>query len=137
MGKYEELGTRVGKLVDLKNNAYGNSFDVCGEFLKLLWPNGCPPEQFGDMLAMARMFDKMKRIATDPTAFQEDPWSDLVGYSLLGLNRVASVKQKQEVIARVKDMENKYAKLAEQEKKNYDVQPNDNNSQYVDPFNNT
>ncbi len=93
MGKFEDLGKEIGKIVDEKNKAYGNSFDLAGSFLKLLWPNGCPPEQFDDLLAMARMFDKMKRIATDKDAFGENPYADLAGYSLLGLNYSNSKKE--------------------------------------------
>ena len=35
------------------------------------------------MLAFARMFDKMSRIATNEDAFGEDPARDLVGYAIL------------------------------------------------------
>lgn len=92
MTTYKELGERVGKLVDEKNAAYGNSFDTAGDFLRLLWPNGCPPDQFDDLLAMARIFDKMKRIATDRDAFGESPYQDIAGYGILGLKRVERIK---------------------------------------------
>ena len=36
------------------------------------------------MLLLARMFDKMMRIATSKQAFAENPYEDLVGYGLLG-----------------------------------------------------
>jgi len=68
------------------------SFGVAGDFLKLLWPNGVPVESYPDMLCLVRMFDKFKRIATDPTALGEDPYADLVGYSLLNLARVRASK---------------------------------------------
>ena len=87
-GKYEQLGQRIGALVDKKNQAYGSAFDKAGEFLRLLWPNGCPAEQFDDLLALARIFDKMMRIATDRDALGESPYSDIAGYGLLGLHRV-------------------------------------------------
>ncbi len=125
MGKYEDLATRVGELVDEKNEKYGNSFDLAGEFLKLLWPNGCPVEQYDDLLAMTRIFDKMKRIATDCDAFGESPYQDLVGYGLLALNRVEKKKELQkqkefvakmseqpmspeEVILKAKELEEKF-----------------------------
>lgn len=121
MGKYEDLGTRVGKLVDEKNRAYGNSFDTSGAFLRLLWPNGCPPEQFDDLLAMARIFDKMKRIATDRDALGESPYQDVVGYGLLGLFRVELEKQSriapmstEEVIAKAREMEEKFKAMTEE-----------------------
>lgn len=39
-GKYEQIATAVGKLVDEKNKAYGNSFMKAGDFLKILYPDG-------------------------------------------------------------------------------------------------
>lgn len=85
---FEQLGQRVGALVDTKNKAYGSSFDDAGNFLKLLYPNGIQPSQYGDALALVRIFDKMKRIATDRDALGESPYQDITGYGLLGLRRV-------------------------------------------------
>lgn len=85
---YSSLAAEVAALIETKQAAYGNSFGVAGDFLRLLWPNGVPVESYADMLCIVRMFDKFKRIATDPTALGEDPYADLVGYSLLNLARV-------------------------------------------------
>lgn len=82
---YEQIGLEVGKLVNQKNISYGNSFARCGEFLKLLYPNGVNPDQYTDMLTIVRMFDKLMRIATDKDALGEDPFRDLAGYSLLAI----------------------------------------------------
>lgn len=89
---YESLGQRVGALVDVKNAAYGSSFDDAGDFLRLLYPNGIQPSQYGDALALVRIFDKMKRIATDRDALGESPYQDIAGYGLLGLRRVENAK---------------------------------------------
>jgi len=85
--KYEQLGREVGALVDKKNDAYGGSFDKCGEFLRLLWPDGVPVGSYGDMLAVVRIFDKMVRIATNKDFGGESPFRDIAGYGLLGLAR--------------------------------------------------
>jgi len=82
---YEQLGKDVGSLVDEKNKAYGDSFAQCGEFLKLLWPAGVPSAEYGDMLAVVRIFDKLKRIATNKDFGGESPFRDIAGYALLGL----------------------------------------------------
>ena len=82
---FADLGLEVGNLVAKKNKAYGDSAGTAGEMLKLLWPNGVPVEQYNDMLLLVRVWDKMKRIATDKTALGEDPWADITGYGLLGL----------------------------------------------------
>lgn len=84
MGKYESLGTEIGKLVEEKNQAYGNSFGETQQFLKLLYPNGIGPESYSDMLCIVRIFDKLKRIATNKDAFGESPYRDIAGYALLG-----------------------------------------------------
>lgn len=84
---FEELGKEIGTLVDEKNAAYGNSFDKCGDFLKLLYPKGLQPTQYGDALALVRIFDKQMRIATNAGAFGEEPFKDIAGYGLLGAMR--------------------------------------------------
>lgn len=99
---YEELGQRVGALVDVKNAAYGSSFDDAGDFLRILYPNGIQPNQYGDALALVRIFDKMKRIATDRDALGESPYQDIAGYGLLGLRRVENARPaKAEAASRV------------------------------------
>jgi len=80
---YENTGRRVGKLVDEKNAAYGNSFSQSEEFLRLLYPKGISTHQYKDVLAIIRIFDKMKRIATNNDPFGENPWLDIAGYAIL------------------------------------------------------
>lgn len=84
VGKFTEMACRIGGVVDEKNQAYGDSFSRCGEFLKTLYPNGIRPEQYIDALCLVRMFDKMSRIAN---GHYEDSYEDLAGYSLLGAAR--------------------------------------------------
>ncbi len=84
---FEKIGLDIGRLVTEKNQAYGNSFAVSGRFLTLLYPDGIHPDQYEDMLGVARVFDKMKRIATDQDAFGESPWNDIAGYGVLGVAR--------------------------------------------------
>lgn len=85
-GKYEKIATEVGKLVDKKNQAYGNSFTKAGEYLKILYPDGIPPEKYMDVLVLVRLFDKLMRVATKNDPFGEDPFEDIAGYALLGMN---------------------------------------------------
>lgn len=96
MGKYKELAEQIGNLVEEKNAAYGNSFDQAGDFLRLLYPNGIPPESYGDMLCVVRIFDKLKRIATRKDAFSESPYGDIIGYGLLGLNKDLEANKKKD-----------------------------------------
>jgi hypothetical protein len=91
---YEELGKKVGALVDKKQEAYGNSFGRAGNVLWELYPEGIKPNQYDDALAIVRIIDKLFRIANKKDAFGEDPYSDIVGYSLLGMNM--NLKKKEE-----------------------------------------
>lgn len=84
---YEKLGSEVGKLVDEKQVAYGNSYGKSGEVLQILYPDGVMPEQYTDMLAIVRVLDKLFRIATQKDAFGESPWRDVAGYGLLGVKK--------------------------------------------------
>jgi hypothetical protein len=80
---YKRIGQSIGELVDKKNKAYGDAFNKSGEFLKVLYPNGITPEQYGDMLGVIRVFDKLMRIANSKDSFGEDPWRDIAGYGIL------------------------------------------------------
>lgn len=91
--KFMQVATDMAALVSEKNAAYGNSFEVSSEFLKTLWPEGVPPESFPYMLTFVRIFDKMKRIATAPDAFGEDPVKDILGYAILLAAREETVRQ--------------------------------------------
>ena len=87
MSNFAEIGAKVGKLVHDKRLAYGDSFGRSGECLRQMFPEGIKPEQYDDLLTIARILDKLFRIASDPTAFDENPYQDIVGYGLLGMNR--------------------------------------------------
>ncbi len=82
-GQYEEIGARIGALVDQKNKAYGNSIHDAGEVMRILYPKGISPDQYDDALAIVRIIDKLFRIATSKTAFGENPFEDIAGYGIL------------------------------------------------------
>ena len=82
---FEKIGTNIGKLVDQKNAAYGSSFKKSEQILKVLYSEGIKPEQYGDMLAITRIVDKLFRIATKKDAFGENPFKDIAGYGILGV----------------------------------------------------
>jgi hypothetical protein len=85
--RYEQLGGDVGRLVEQKQAAYGDSFGKSGEVMRQLYPDGIRPEQMDDALAVVRVVDKLFRIATAKDAFGESPWRDVAGYGLLGAAR--------------------------------------------------
>jgi hypothetical protein len=84
---YEQLGAEIGRLVQTKQEAYGDSFSKAGEVMRILYPDGIPPEKMGDALVIVRMLDKLFRIATDRDALGESPYRDIAGYALLGAMR--------------------------------------------------
>jgi len=85
MNRYEKVGAEVGRLVDKKQIAYGNSFGKGSDVLKILYPNGVATEQYTDMLCMIRIIDKLFRIATQKSAFGDSPYLDVAGYGILGV----------------------------------------------------
>jgi len=86
LGQLEKIAAEVGALCARKRSAYGNSVERAERILAILYPNGVPREAVGDMLLVVRVLDKLSRIATDPTALDEDPWQDIAGYALLALD---------------------------------------------------
>lgn len=85
--KYENAGQAIGKEVDVKNTAYGDSVGRSDDILRILYPNGVQPEQYGDMQLVTRIIDKLFRIATDKHALGESPYRDISGYGILGMVR--------------------------------------------------
>lgn len=83
-GKLKAIGVEIGELVESKNATYGSSFEVSGDFLKLLYPSGIRPDEYGDALLLVRIFDKQMRIATNKHALGESPYRDIAGYGILG-----------------------------------------------------
>jgi hypothetical protein len=69
---FESIGLSIGRLVTEKNEAYGNSFEKAQGILKILYPDGIPLEKYGTVLTIARVVDKLFRIATHEKAFGEN-----------------------------------------------------------------
>lgn len=120
MTKYRDLATKIGALVDEKNTAYGNSFGEVGDFLKILYPNGIPPESYTDALCIVRIFDKLKRIATNKNAFGESPYQDIAGYALLGTqkdNDNNARLQAEELVNQTKQLDKQLSRELDETKK--------------------
>ena len=83
MRDFVEAGREIGELIKDKNMAYGNSFNETGDILKILYPSGMTCEDYDNVLAITRILDKIFRIATEESAFSEEPWKDICGYALL------------------------------------------------------
>lgn len=75
---------KLEKLVATKNAAYGDSISSSEKIFRIYYPNGIRPDQYSDVLLLVRILDKLSRIATNKDAFNEEPFQDIVGYSIRG-----------------------------------------------------
>ena len=80
---FSRIAASIGALVDLKQEAYGDSFGKAPRILRILYPDGIMSDQYEDVLAIVRILDKFSRIATDKDALGENPWQDVAGYAIL------------------------------------------------------
>lgn len=94
---YPDLGSEIGRLVETKQAAYGDSFGRSGAVMRALYPDGVPLEKLDDALTVVRVLDKLFRIATDRDALGESPWRDIAGYALLAVKR-AEAKGEEEIL---------------------------------------
>jgi hypothetical protein len=81
---FVQIASKLGNLLESKNAAYGNAFNNTGHILRLLYPGGIGPEQYGDVALVVRILDKLSRIATNNDPAGESPYMDIAGYGMLG-----------------------------------------------------
>ncbi len=86
LSKFEQNALEIGKLVTLKNQQYGDSFNNADKILKVLYPNGIQTSQYLDMLAIIRIIDKLFRLSNGDQG-DESAYADIVGYGLLGMTK--------------------------------------------------
>lgn len=77
---FEEIGARIGRLVDTKQKEYGNSHGQAHRILEVLYPQGIPSTSAA--LTITRVVDKLFRIANGDKG-NESAWEDIAGYALL------------------------------------------------------
>lgn len=82
--KLKKKMKKLRKLVSEKNKSYGDSISSSEKIFKLYYPKGIKPKQYSDVLLIVRVLDKLSRIATAKNAFNEEPFSDIVGYAIRG-----------------------------------------------------
>ena len=93
-GRFEVRGQTIGKLVDEKELAYGQSVKKTSQLIKIFLQdykqdNGTyiiSEPLLDQLLLQVRIIDKQNRIFNNPTAdrMNESPYSDIAGYGLLG-----------------------------------------------------
>lgn len=96
-GRFMDIATQAANLVARKNAAYGNSFEVAAE----QWHARLHKYDTGDghykipkslvslMLTIVRIDDKINRIVSNPDVdkMDESPFSDILGYALLEIEK--------------------------------------------------
>lgn len=86
---YEAIGEQIGILLNEKQSAYGNAFGNMSHIFNILYPEGIQPHQYSNVLTIARIMDKIFRIANLPAnekdSMGEEPWKDIAGYAILAL----------------------------------------------------
>jgi hypothetical protein len=103
LGYFAGLGLEVGKLVDEKQKAYGDSVTKCYQIMKVLLQDyynndgtyTIPESLLPQMLLDVRKIDKMNRRFSNPDGdlMGENPFQDDVGYSLLGVRMIEQLKE--------------------------------------------
>jgi len=83
--KYHVAASKVARLIIEKQAAYGDSFSRAGNCLREMYPDGIKLEQYDDLLTIARVLDKLFRVAHERNAFGESPFKDICGYALLDI----------------------------------------------------
>ena len=78
------IGAAIGAVVLQKQKQYGSAVSSAGPILKELYPDGIKPEQYNDLALIVRMLDKISRITKGNGEGDEDSWSDIAGYAILG-----------------------------------------------------
>jgi len=93
---YEKKGQELGRLVDEKQKAYGDSVTKTNKLLEVFmekYDNGdetytIPKSLLKHIGLMVRVIDKQNRIFSNPDGdlMDESPYKDIGGYSFLGEN---------------------------------------------------
>lgn len=91
---FEQMGQKIGSLVDEKQKAYGNSVDSSFQVMKIYmarYKNAdgtytIPEELLQHIMLMVRIMDKQSRIFSNPKGdlMGESPYQDILGYGMLG-----------------------------------------------------
>lgn len=90
-----DLAAKIGETVAEKNAAYGDSYQVAGRIMQLLFPDGISVEQIPVALVLVRMLDKFVRIANGDAKYGgEDPALDIAGYGLLLHELITSLQKR-------------------------------------------
>ena len=92
MLNFLKTATDLGKLLEEKNHQYGNSYIIVPDILRILYPTGIKPHQYGDTSIIIRILDKINRRANGNSDAAED-WRDIGGYGIVKLAEILEEKE--------------------------------------------
>ena len=96
---FKDIASETAEILEIKNRAYGNSFNKTTEFLKLLFPDGVVDDQYCHLMYIIRVLDKIGRIANSsllpPEEGVVDAYKDINGYTTLMLKMLYDDMEKQ------------------------------------------
>ena len=81
---FHEITDKLAKLLVVKEKSYGQSFNLVGDVLRLMAPDGIKPEQYDDVLTVVRITEKLFRVMKGAED-EESQYQDIAGYSILKL----------------------------------------------------
>lgn len=96
VGRYEAYASEIGSMLDVKQEAYGDSFGrshrIFEELLREYKHDEnyvIPKEMLPHLLTLTRMVDKLFRVVSNPKhdRMGESPYRDIAGYALLAAAR--------------------------------------------------
>lgn len=85
---FERIALDLAALVADKQRQYGDSAGRTGAILRVLYPDGVPPDAYDRAILVVRVLDKLSRLATNKVDLGgESPWRDIAGYALLAIEK--------------------------------------------------
>lgn len=100
--KFQDVGSKIGELVDKKQMAYGDSITKVGKLLRVFMSDYknkdgtyTIPDKLIDYIGlMVRIIDKQNRVFSNPNGdrMMENPLKDICGYAMLGHELIAKNK---------------------------------------------
>ena len=82
---FQQVGGSVADLLTQKRISYGDSYSLSTHILALLYPHGITTLDYGNLLAILRIVEKLFRAAKSSDPDGESPFFDIAGYAMLVL----------------------------------------------------
>lgn len=89
LNNYEQIAINIAAMLRDKQSLYGDAYPKVEACLQILYPNGIQTSQYGDIVYVTRIIEKLSRIAnrnkTNKLLEKESPFRDIVGTAFLAM----------------------------------------------------